>query len=203
MNIGLINREEIHALSPALEDALDSIIQGISTTWQQQHDDQGAHTDITCASVDVVPTNPSGMTPSAVNPSSGAVMDINAGIHFGAGPVTFDDVGNNNGETIVRPPLIASSQDNYAPAGIDTALGLDLESSGAINITGIRAFQLQRRLLIITNIGNSNITLKHNTTSVASYRFGFPGGADIVLASTECIILFYNVKAQLWYAVQT
>ena len=55
MKLGIMNREAIRALSPALEDELDRLMAGISTTFLQEHDWRGRHTNISALSVNTVP----------------------------------------------------------------------------------------------------------------------------------------------------
>src|SRR3990167_1966689 len=46
MKLGLIHRDEIRKISSLLEEELDFLISAISTTFLQEHDWEGRHTDI-------------------------------------------------------------------------------------------------------------------------------------------------------------
>lgn len=116
------------------------------------------------------------------------------------GPWLLNSDGDVGGQAVIRPPQITSNQDNYAPDGIDTAIGLELTSDAARTITGLRIQAQQRRLLFILNRGSFNITFPHNNSgSTASQRFGLGAtGESFVLTPGRLVWFFYDVSGQLW-----
>lgn len=116
------------------------------------------------------------------------------------GPWLLGPEGNVTNNAVLRPPTITTTQNNYAPIGIDTCVGLELESSAAVTITGIRVAARQRRLLKILNRGNFTITFPHNSSgSIAAHRFGFgAAGESVALPSGRAVWLDYDVGSELW-----
>lgn len=115
------------------------------------------------------------------------------------GPWLADPDGNSTHVAILRPPTWAGNQHDYAPTGIDTALGMELETDAARNLTGVKIAARSKRFLLIVNVGNYAITIKHNDPSSAAVnRFGLPAGADLVLGSAEMAWMFYSVGSEVW-----
>lgn len=115
------------------------------------------------------------------------------------GPWLADPDGNSTHVAILRPPKWAANQHDYAPQGIDTALGMEVETDAARNLTGVKIAARSKRFLLIVNVGNFAITIKHNdATSAAVNRFGLPAGNDLVLGSAEMAWMFYSVGSEVW-----
>jgi hypothetical protein len=150
----------------------------------QQHDGQGAHTDVTLDSIGA-------RTP-------GELVDVDAGLRFTLGPWILDGDGNPNSPTAaIRTDQITSTQHDYNPPGLATALVVELESDAARTISGI-VTQRRRRLLQLVNRGNYTITLSHNSGSTAQYRFAFSGAVDFPLRSGGWVWLYYDTGSPIW-----
>jgi hypothetical protein len=105
---------------------------------------------------------------------------------------------------IIRPPDPTGTYNDYRPDGIDTAIGLSLDPSGAVTITGIYNDQIayDRFLYIRNRDAALSITLAHeNTNSTAAYRFSFPEGGNVVIDGRESLWLFYDSSTQRWTSV--
>lgn len=115
------------------------------------------------------------------------------------GPWLADPDGNSAHVAILRPPVWAANQHDYAPQGIDTALGMEVETDAARDLTGVKIAARSKRFLLIVNVGNFAITIKHNdATSAAVNRFGLPAGKDLVLGAAEMAWMFYSVGSEVW-----
>lgn len=103
---------------------------------------------------------------------------------------------------IIRPPdPAAGTYNDYAPPGIDTAIGMQIEPTGDITITGIKNEDISKeRMFFLRNRDNSNtITLAHEDTgSLAAYRFDLPNGEDVVLGGDQNAWLFYDTGRERW-----
>jgi len=96
----------------------------------------------------------------------------------------------------ISPSSLSADQDNYNPTDLSTASTLRLTSSTSVNITGL-AGGATGRLLLIHNIGSSNIVLKdESASSTAANRFALPG--DITLVADSVILLQYDATSSRW-----
>ena len=100
------------------------------------------------------------------------------------GPWLLDDVNEQSDIAVLRPPDPSGTINDYEPPGLSTAIGVDIEPSAALTLTGLKATHgKQKRLLMLRNRDSSNsITLKdQNAGSAALNRFDFtnvaPGSA--------------------------
>lgn len=98
----------------------------------------------------------------------------------------------------ISPASIGASQNNYAPAGHDTASVLRLTASAAYNITGL-AGGADGRVLTLFNIGTNTITLKaEDAASTAANRFDI--GSDIAIGADRSAVLVYDSTSSRWRA---
>lgn len=119
--------------------------------------------------------------------------DEGAGTTSG-GPLVLEDV--------ITPATLAADADDYAPAGIKTANAVRLSASGPPkSITGIAApVPARGQVLILTNIGPTNITLANNDVgSAAANRFLL--SSPITLGQDEAVIIGYSIADSRWRAV--
>lgn len=125
---------------------------------------------------------------------------VDKAIRWLIGPWLLGPDGNVLSDAVIRPPQITSTQDNYAPIGIDTAIGVELTSDAARIITGFRIAKRQRRLFFTLNGGSFNFTFPHeNTGSIAAHRFSFSAaGESLILPPSYLAWWFYNVRADRW-----
>lgn len=192
MRVAMRSRERIRKISPTLEEEFDGLAASIGATWDREHDpDTGGHTDVSLNSV------------AANNEED--VIGVLSGLRLLLGPLLVDLPGNNAHQAGLRPPIITGNQNNYAPAGIDSAIVVEVESDAGRDITGIRHYRTrQKRILVLGNRGNFTITLRHNNaSSIGTNRFSFYTGADIALSSSEYIILWYDVGSEIWRPLGT
>jgi hypothetical protein len=103
---------------------------------------------------------------------------------------------------VITPAQIAANTNNYQPTDIDTALVLRVSTDASRNLTGIYNGATDRnRWLLIINVGNFDVVLKHNVTSTSAYRFACPGGADLTLNSADSAWVFYDASSTSWRVV--
>lgn len=199
MLLGLENREAIRAISPALESELDHLCATMSATFEVEHDDQGHHTNIHALSINQTITNPQDTPPAAT--TVGPISQEGSGHQWLMGPWLFDQSNAGSDIAGLRVAEAGGTYNNYAPAGIDNALIVEIAPVTAMTITGLRQFNRVKRLLIIGNRGNSGvyITLKQNNAgSIVTNRFGLPGDTDVVLDTGQFAWLYYDVGSNIW-----
>lgn len=111
--------------------------------------------------------------------------------------------GSTSFSGTLSPAAIAANTNNYNPAGLSTANVLILNATGPFNITGMvppRSFCY----LIVINISASTLTFTHEDgASTAANRFVLSGGANMALARTGGIVLYYDQSTSRWYAMRT
>jgi hypothetical protein len=101
----------------------------------------------------------------------------------------------------ISPSQITSDQNNYAPTGFSTASVLRLDSDAARNITGL-AGGADGRVVVVVNVGSFAITLKDESgSSTAANRFAL--AADLVLATDQAAILYYDATTASWHALKS
>lgn len=151
---------------------LDHLMAGIRGGWKVEHDADGHHTDITSNTAEVA-----GMT------------------SFG-GPWFLPRTA------VCNPPQLSANTHNYNPNGLSDANWLRLDVGAAINLTGIQVVLAEpsdMRWLLLTNVGNFNLTLKHaDAGSSPSYQFGCPGSVDFVLGLNASVWLLYDSFSAAW-----
>lgn len=113
------------------------------------------------------------------------------------------DVGGElSRRAVIRPPdPAAGTYHDYDPYGIDDAIGVSIEPTGDITITGIKNKDIAyERLLFIRNRDSGNsITLPHEDTgSLEAYRFDLPNDEDIVLGPHQNVWLLYDSDRERW-----
>ena len=145
----------------------------IINTWsKKEHNSDGTHGDLTASSVT----------------STGAMA-------FG-GPWTVPDTN------VISPPQLTANTDNYRPNGIDAAVVLRLSTDVSRNLTGLYNAAIDEfRWLLIMNVGNADLVLKHNVTSTAAYRFACFGSADVTVNSADSVWVFYDASSGNWRVI--
>lgn len=119
------------------------------------------------------------LLPAAAGSSLGSVATPWAAAHIGA-----------QISGVLAPPQITADQDDYAPAGWESAKILVLESDAPRALTGL-ALGFPGREAILFNNGSHDLRLRdQNTSSTASHRFGF--GRDIVIPPLGSVAIFYR-----------
>lgn len=98
---------------------------------------------------------------------------------------------------VISPTSLATSQNNYNPAGLPTASILRLTSSANVNITGL-AGGASGRIIALFNVGTTNtITLvNESASSTAANRFALPN--NVTLSPSDSIILRYDGTSSRW-----
>lgn len=100
---------------------------------------------------------------------------------------------------ITQAALVANT-DNYALSG--SISNFRISSSAPVNLTGI-AGGVSGRVLRLQNVGANAITLKSQTTSIATNQFDLPGGSDIILGPKGAVTLIYDSTLGFWEVVAT
>ncbi len=100
---------------------------------------------------------------------------------------------------VISPSQITGNQNNYDPSGLSGAVQLRLNSDASRNITGL-AGGATGRLLMIANIGSTDIVLvNESASSTVGNRFLFAGG-DRTLTADESVLLKYDGTSSRWRA---
>ena len=148
--------------------------------------------------------------PSAtiINNTSGPGTGIDEEQWWKRGPWTLDDPNATLPNVVaLRPPSPpAGTYHNYAPPGIENAVALEVNPSGAITLTGIlKATNTRKRVMMLRNSSTTNtITLKHaSTSSLLGNRFALPAATDVLLDPGQNIWLYYDLAQAAWSAAIT
>lgn len=109
------------------------------------------------------------------------------------GPIIFDSE--------INPPAIVGNQNDYNPAGLSTAIVVNLQSTGNISITGIQApAPARNQIIYVLNVGANNIQfLDNNAGSAAGNRILMGGNRTI--QPDESIQFVYSVTFSRWRGV--
>lgn len=98
----------------------------------------------------------------------------------------------------LSPAGITANQNNYNPAGIDSAYFIRIGTDASRDITGIVPAYAGQRLLI-ANLGGFNAVLKHESvSSTAANRFSCPAGADVTIAPASWREVWYSSIDLRW-----
>lgn len=168
------------------------------------------------------PPGPTG--PGGKDGKSGSGTNAAVGQQWVTGPwaIGIDGAGvpkNIPSYAVCQPPELSTSQDNFAPDGIDSAIILELgQSATPLNITGIRiggrtvstgyagagTFQIYpRRMLGILNRGGGTINLvNESSSSAAQNRFSWGGSGDVgesvAITAGQTVWLVYDPRTERW-----
>lgn len=109
---------------------------------------------------------------------------------------------------VLTPAAITVNTNDYAPTGIEGTYAVRLSATGAVDLTGIYTggtgdtplpgSNAPGRELKLINIGANTITLKHDVTSTAAYRFLCPGSVDFSLTANTVADLWYDTTSARW-----
>lgn len=131
---------------------------------------------------------------------SGGIATIENGERWLKGPWLFGQDGLLDSAAVIRPPTLTGDVSNYAPAGIDTCVGIELGSDRAVSIRGLRQFANVRRLLYILNHGSFTVSFPHeDVSSDPAFRIGLAAAGDILaLPGGAAMWLQYDIFSQRW-----
>lgn len=172
MKIGI---SDLDGMPFVVRTGLEELEEQIRAGWSQQHKGDGSHGNI-----------------SATGCAVDGTTRLNGRVNIGASTGLF-------GLAIVDAPTITANTNNWQPGGIADALIVIVRSDAARDLTGIVTSRTGR-LLLLQNLGGFTITLKHNVTSTAEYRFSLPNGADLAIRSGGGCVLWYHVTERRWFA---
>ncbi len=100
--------------------------------------------------------------------------------------------------SVRTPAQITGNVDDY---GTGTTVIQRVSASGAFSITGF-AGGVDGRMIIVTNVGASIITLLHiSVASATENRMNLPGATNIILNQNDVAGLFYDGTLSRWKAV--
>jgi hypothetical protein len=191
MNLALRFRETLERVHPALVGEFDAVIASILAGWSREHGPDDRHRRVSLEAIrSLEPTE----TP----------IEVDSGLRFLRGPWVFERDGNVVGHAVLRPPPLTADAHDYDPAGFRDAIVLELSSTRDVTVTGlhigVRAGGRRKRLVVLLNVGDFTIRLKHeDAASAAPHRFLVAGAAvDYPLGAGESIWLYYDTHAQRW-----
>lgn len=103
---------------------------------------------------------------------------------------------------VLSPSTWSGDQNNYNPTNFSAQTNVLRLSSGtfAQNLTGIQAPSSGSQRLILSNIGANAITLVNSSVS-SSLANRFILSANVVLASNQCVEVWYDAASQGWRSV--
>lgn len=143
---------------------------------------------------------PSGTGSSSNTTSISDQIEAIEGHWWKKGPWRFD-TDSSHEAFIVTPIIPAGTYHNYAPQGIASCIGVEINLSGNITLTGVVApNRAYRRLVVLRNQSSTyTVTLKHqNTGSAQLNRFALPGNTDIVMSQNQTVWLYYDADNHYW-----
>jgi len=155
-----------------------------------QHDvDTGVHRAITADSL------AGQVTRSPASDHAVPILDLKTGFEMQSGPWLFAGNDPTTGATLLVTTF-AAQEHNYAPAGIDRAIILQVQvATTGVRVTGLETGWGRYRLLLLVNYNTNvaptgDITLAHDdAASDAHNRFYFPNAQDFVLAPQQSLLL--------------
>jgi hypothetical protein len=102
---------------------------------------------------------------------------------------------------ILTPIALSGNTDNYNPTDLATNTVIRISSSSAVELSGL-ATGAAGRFIILTNVGNYNISLEHEDSgSSAANRFTFNGCNDFILTPNKSVILQYDGTTSRWRGI--
>ena len=123
------------------------------------------------------------------------ILDLKTGFEMQSGPWLLNGNDLTTGATLLATTY-AAQEHNYAPAGIDRAIILQVQvATTGVRVTGLETGWGRYRLLLLVNFNGNvaptgDITLAHNdAASDAHNRFYFPNAQDFVLAPQQSLLL--------------
>lgn len=129
-------------------------------------------------------------------------------------PVDAADLNDLQDQTIARyagtpgiisPAQLSAGQNNWAPAGIETAQVIRLDSNANVQLTGLNAGAGQthgRRLTIIAVGATTGFNLAHeNAGSSSANRFLLPDGLTVTVPDGGAVELMYDGTSSRWRVV--
>ncbi len=186
MRIAVNNRHQMGD-SPAVVQAMDSMIARLSEWSAPEHDENGGHGHVTAMSTTI-----------------SAPAKTTRGLHVKAG---VSDMGAGMAASgHITPPTLTADVNNYTPDNITNASIVRLSSDASRTITGLqdgaRLVPLAGRMLTLRNIGANDIVLEHEgAASSENFRFELPGAADITLTAGHAACVQYDPQARRWFVV--
>lgn len=108
------------------------------------------------------------------------------------------------GGITISPPALTLTTNNYGPSGSSAASVQRWSSTGAIDVTGMDAGNLNSVASrpILMNVGSFTITLKHqSTSSTITNRFICPGNVDYALVAGATVEVVRDTVSLRWRVV--
>lgn len=127
--------------------------------------------------------------------SNGQVLRTVAGV-VGWSAITSGDLS----ETVIEASPIATSQNNYSPAGWATATMVRVSASApGLAINGFGSASVKRKTIL--NIGAQPLTLTHNAGGQSAGNKIYtnsPFSANVVLGLGESVVVVYDSNDAVW-----
>jgi hypothetical protein len=101
--------------------------------------------------------------------------------------------------SVITPAQITSNQNDYAPAGADSAYMIRISSDAARTITGLVANNVQGSTHLLFNAGGNGINLSHASASSAlGNRFNGPNNGTYTLWDGATALVTYDAVLGRW-----
>lgn len=97
----------------------------------------------------------------------------------------------------ISPAQITANQDNYAGCTVASNAVCRLTTDASRNITGITG-GTDGRVLLLLNVGSSDIVLVHDSTSTAANRFFLGQSLNVTLNPNHSVVLIYDFTSSRW-----
>lgn len=98
---------------------------------------------------------------------------------------------------VITPPVLATSQNDYSPAGIENAAVVRLTASAIVSLTGLAGGYNGRRVAIF-NIGSLPITLENQSSGSAAANRFFTGSSNTTIVGNNTANLLYDGVSGFW-----
>jgi hypothetical protein len=122
-----------------------------------------------------------------------SLLNLAAGAQLTAGPLIVQGI-------LSPAALSAGNNNNYNPAGLDSAIVLRLTPGVGSLLTGIAAPSVPGQTLVIFNLGTDDLTVTHEDgSSSAANRILLPNAtASVVVRDNGSITLWYDGTSSRW-----
>jgi hypothetical protein len=100
----------------------------------------------------------------------------------------------------ISPTALAGNTNDWNPTSLSTASTIRMDASAAYDLTGLQG-GADGRIIVLHNISAYTITMKHDVTSTAAYRFYCPNNVDLPLQQKASAILRYDSTSSRWRVI--
>jgi|SRR5262245_2563165 len=106
-----------------------------------------------------------------------------------------------NATNVITPVQLTANTNDYAPPNVQSAAVIRINSSIAIDLTGLLAASISHMKMLV-NVGGNTITVKQASASSAVInRFRCPGAADYSLTQSKAVWIWYDSASTVWQVI--